>query len=78
MTEKIKLNFTWKEKEYFTVIKHTSNGFYRVELYDNSGWRRKQLNENDEGLFYYLVGVESMLERTMWKYEGKWKLLNIG
>lgn len=75
--DKVELKFTWKEKEYFAVIKHSSNGYYRVKLYDSDKLLRKQLNKDDEGSYYYLEGVETMIRRTMWKYNAKQELLDI-
>ena len=63
----MELKFMWKEKEYFAILEHSSNGFYRVKLYNSDRFLRKQLNKNDEGTYYYLEGVESMIKRTMWK-----------
>lgn len=71
MVEKRYYSYKREDKSYYCVVFHRKDGYYGVKLYDKNGLFKRQLNKNDEGCYFHLMGVESMINQAVWKLESR-------
>lgn len=77
MGEKQSYSYKQGNKSYYCEVVHRQDGYYGVKLYDKEGLFKRQLNKNDEGIYFHLIGVKSMIQQAVWRLESKRKSMSL-